>query len=448
VHNGNRLKLPANTNQVDGIFADYVHVAFPADIHNCTYCHSDDRWKTQPSRMACGSCHDNTWFGAEPVPAGYAEHDGGQQDDDASCSVCHPANPGGRFEAISEIHKTEDPAYKQTIELTLSTPANGKFYVAGESPKVNIKVIDVATGKVVDPATIKEPLVSTNVQSGEWRRGNLMVAGPRANTVPVLTTAATNVPSTASYANNDFRVRVKPANEDPRVTRTAEAVVYQLMDVASLAPGTYTVYAEVQANVSGVPGGMSWMNFQVGTATTEKMPAGNCTACHANMRMHETSRAAEFHPDVCKVCHDNLHQMTGKTNWSNSQWGFGTGPLSRKAHGVHFGNYTENPQELNSGAFAHVIFPMDVRNCTKCHSETPSWTENAGRLPCSACHDSALAVTHMALQTYDPTPVDPWSGDEVETCEICHGGEADYAPKIVHRISNPFVPIYPRAPRE
>lgn len=62
-----------------------------------------------------------------------------------------------------------------------------------------------------------------------------------------------------------------------------------------------------------------------------------------------------------------------------------------------------------------------------------------------ACHDSTDATTHGNLMTLDPTPTDPWSGDEVETCLICHGASKDSA-KNVHSIANPYVPPYPREP--
>ena len=63
VHMGEHLKLPFNNDPVTGDFKDYIHVEFPADVNNCTACHLDERWKTKPSRQACGSCHDNIWFG-------------------------------------------------------------------------------------------------------------------------------------------------------------------------------------------------------------------------------------------------------------------------------------------------------------------------------------------------------------------------------------------------
>jgi hypothetical protein len=74
------------------------------------------------------------------------------------------------------------------------------------------------------------------------------------------------------------------------------------------------------------------------------------------------------------------------------------------------------------------------------------WKEEAGRVPCLACHDSDEAKSHGTLMTFDPTWEDPYGGDEVETCIICHGFQADFSPDKVHNISDPYKPPYPRDP--
>lgn len=442
VHMGELLSSDFNTNEVSGNFRDYTHVAFPEDARNCTVCHKTDAWKTTPTRLACGSCHDNTWFGsAATLPPGRVLHSGGQRNDDSRCSVCHDADTI----TTDHLSKVVPPDFQDKVTLTMSTPANGKYYVAGEKPTVTIKVADAKTGTFFNPTNMVDPLVSSNVQSNEWKRANLFVSGPRADTVPVLTTAADIAVPSASYANNELRYMRDPSKQDPRITRTADSIIYQLDDVTGLAAGTYTVFADIMP--ATFPGGWAYINFQVGTATIEPVVAGNCTDCHGDSRMHTTSRAVPLIPDICKSCHDNLNQFTGKTNWNNSQFGFGVSPLNRRVHGIHFGNYLAKPEEvISGGTFGHVIFPQDIRNCTKCHVSS-SWNEKPSRVACLACHDDDTAATHAAIMTLDPTLSDPWSGDERESCTICHGATSDFSAAKVHSISNPFVPPYWRAPR-
>src|SRR3972149_1190834 len=55
VHVGEELQNPFNNDPKTGNFRDYLHVIFPANAKNCTACHVDNRWKTMPTRQACGS---------------------------------------------------------------------------------------------------------------------------------------------------------------------------------------------------------------------------------------------------------------------------------------------------------------------------------------------------------------------------------------------------------
>ncbi len=451
VHMGEGLKSAFNTNATTGNFRDYLGVVFPANIRNCTSCHVDDRWKTEPSRLACGSCHDNVSFAPKAeIPGGMIGHTGGPQSGDAVCIVCHAADEadGGMASAVSQAHWVAPPAFKNLVSLQLTPPSNGAFYTAGDKPVVTLQIRDAATGAIIDPSTIKEPQISTNIQPTEWRNADLFVSGPRSYTVPALTTAAALNDPAVSRANNDLRIRKDPTKDDRAVTRTADALLYQLGEVTNLASGTYTVYAEFRPAAG--QGGYAMMNFQVGVTNIEAhiTPASACISCHADSRIHGSSRANTMTPDLCKNCHDYGHQMTGKTGWTTSQWGFGVSPLVRRVHGAHYGKYLHKGNENGGGGLSEIIFPQDVRNCTKCHSDPKSttWNDLPSRLACMACHDSTASTTHGNLMTYDPTPADPWSGDEFETCTICHGANSDLSPKAVHSIANPYVPPYPREP--
>jgi OmcA/MtrC family decaheme c-type cytochrome len=51
---------PADTTLA--AFTDVEFPALPSGEKSCATCHKDDKWKTNYSRMACGSCHDNVFF--------------------------------------------------------------------------------------------------------------------------------------------------------------------------------------------------------------------------------------------------------------------------------------------------------------------------------------------------------------------------------------------------
>ena len=263
----------------------------------------------------------------------------------------------------------------------------------------------------------------------------------------------------------DLRPQVAPTYNDPNANRNQENITYQLYDVADLKSGTYMVFSYVQAAAGKVPnfsqalrGGIGFTTFQVGTATVDKKVADGCTNCHGSNIWHYDS--AHFHPepfdtDYCKACHDYGISGVGegypqRGGTSTSGWaGYGTKPLVNRLHGVHFGAYLNRPEDVYAGnpsAFTGVIFPQDVRNCTKCHSSDTSgtWKTEPSVLACLACHDSDAARAHGMINIFDPTPDTPNDGDEVETCKMCHGAGKESTPDVVHNISNPYVPPHPR----
>lgn len=590
LHMGDGLKNPQNTDPNTGVFKHYTDVVFPfgvrgstvapytpvSGVKNCTACHADDRWKTKPSRLACGSCHDDIWFGAPALkPAGSKTHGGGQRDDDSSCAFCHPPDTGGT-KPIAPTHKV-NPHKVNTVEISMTPPANGQFYTAA----------DDKTGVVIT-LTFKDdagnPIVHTDVTDAKVSTANLFVYGPRAEAKPVLTnvalngisklrasvtnaTAATGTPAgwtfapgdkfkialngapalelpapeglktpddvvawlnaafaangvnaqaaksgttkvilrsllqggessrieiynsavtakmgwkaagvtmepyvnvgRASYPNNDLRTlaAVDPALDyiDPDVTRTAGNITYTLRGkFADLLPGTYCVYTYFVPKAGQIKGfanpvGLALKTFQVSTATAEAKVATNCTDCHGDSIMHLYE--ANIHPglfdaDYCKACHDYAHYNTGEAfanqgGTSTNGWsGFGAAPIARRIHGVHYGKYLDHSTEIyaNADYFKDVIFPQDVRNCTKCHADNPKWKQEPSRVACLACHDGDDAKAHGKLMTYDLTANDPYGVDAVETCTICHGANAEFSPDKVHNISNPYQPPYPREP--
>jgi hypothetical protein len=251
---------------------------------------------------------------------------------------------------------------------------------------------------------------------------------------------------------------------DPAVKRSADKITYQLGDVAGLAPGTYMAYA--YTNSANVTTDNNWpraalglVNFQIGTATVEPKIAENCGQCHANNVMHLNEshvHPAQFDTDYCKACHDydrsgvgDGFSRTGGT--STSGWaGYGAKPIGPRVHNVHFGAYLDHPEDVYAGnpnMASEIIFPQDVRNCTVCHDKGTSgtWKSIPSRLACTSCHDSDEDNSHAILMTVNNTS-DPYSSTKQETCTVCHGAGKEFAVDKVHKISDPYVPIYPRAP--
>ncbi|MBI4320944.1 MAG: hypothetical protein HY675_20830 [Chloroflexi bacterium] len=575
VHMGEELKNPFNTDPDTGSFKFYTSVIFPANVKNCTTCHVDNRWKTQPSRQACGACHDNVWFGeTAAMPANWVAHPGGPQANDSGCASCHPADTGG-LKPVAEAHRVSQPMNEVAVSIT--PPANGRFYAAGDTPVVTMVIKDDAGN----------PIDHTQLNVANFSTAGLFVYGNRAQSVPVLTSiakngfsklraslnnsiaasgspergwtfaagdtfkiavnsnppveiaapagfqtpnqvrnwlasrlsgvtvtaTATNVgirsniqgerssidiydsavtkimgwknpprrfsrgvtagvtmepyvnPARLSYPVNDLRKLSDPLDyEDPAVTRNVDSITYQLDDVAGLPRGTYMVYVWIQPVAGRDPNfsrpAIGFMTFQVGTATEEKLVATNCKQCHGETIWHldEGPQHPEpFDPDYCKACHDYTRLNTGDSfavlgGTSQNGWsGYGAVPIVRRVHGVHRGLYLEHPEAIYAGnpdAFSEVIFPQDIRNCTKCHDPKGSaaWKEKPSRLACMSCHDSAAANGHAQLNTLYTTPDDPWSADRVETCKVCHGAEREFSATSVHNISNPYKPPYPREP--
>jgi len=126
--------------------------------------------------------------------------------------------------------------------------------------------------------------------------------------------------------------------------------------------------------------------------------------------------------DQCGACHDYQPQV------ATGQWS-GALQISKRVHAVHNGANLSYPNDTVgyvdpvAGRNWDITFPQDIRNCQACHSDATSsgaWKTNPNRSACWGCHDTDAAQAHIRLMTFDPTPSDPWSGDEQESCSTCH----------------------------
>jgi OmcA/MtrC family decaheme c-type cytochrome len=228
---------------------------------------------------------------------------------------------------------------------------------------------------------------------------------------------------------------------DAKVTRFADHIEYALDPVTDLVPGTYVVGLEV-AQLGRVSAtdyrtpSVAKVPFQVKVAAPEPPVADGCAACHQDASGRGAILDASRHNkilddtalDQCGACHDQQPQLaadaTGNGGWTGAR------PISKRVHAIHFGASLRYP--LRTVDYANgdpvvgrnwdIAFPMEVRRCEACHSvaTSGSWKRAPSRLTCGGCHDADAATVHLRLMTDDPTPLDPWSGDEQESCAACH----------------------------
>jgi hypothetical protein len=435
VHRGSGLANPTNIDPAWGLFRNYAELVFPADVRSCTTCHLDDAWKTRPSRSACGSCHD-----AVDWTTG-ANHDqngapGAQANDDV-CAACHvSASPSPPPYTITGAHAIPPIVRPYEVAIALTpAPANGTFYV-DENPDLELALTTLAG----------DPVDWTSVTTTTWSQFRLFVSGPRDATAPVLTDL---VQSPSAGQDQYVELRMPAGGDiDARIDRTGGNVLtYDLVDdaVPGLRPGTYTVFLRFRKGTTEAYG-IAQASFQVGTATEEPRPASGCTSCHGATGMH--AAAYPYDTDICKSCHDYALGQSPEisSGWNDNAWGYGRTPLVRYVHQMHYGHYLTDTTVEHYDTFRPVVFPQDVRNCTSCHAESDAWKEKPSRLACTACHDSPTTWVHVTLATIDPTPAQPYSGDEAESCTVCHGPDDDFSPAVVHDVWDPYAPPYPREP--
>ncbi|MBI2830356.1 MAG: hypothetical protein HYX81_04265 [Chloroflexi bacterium] len=368
------------------------------------------------------------------------------------------------------------PVQELAAPLGAQTPEQVRDWL-----KANLKGVNVTSNNTAGTVTIASTVLGTGSRIEIYNSNVTTIMGWKRPGLDLIREGVTfgktsgdtaeprTIVASLSIPSNDLR-------SDPRAVRTGANITYQLDDVASLKPGTYMIYSYVNTvarldapNVAPPqaakdigftrPTGIGFTKFQVGTETPDKKVATNCSNCHSDTIWHLDEgpiHSAPFDTDYCLACHDYQRFGTGDLfsrvgGNSSAGWaGYGAKPIGPRVHGVHRGRYLTHPEwiyEGNPNAFNEIIFPQDIRNCSKCHSAdtTGTWKTEPSRLVCTSCHDSDSAIAHTNLMTQNPNPADPYDPKRVETCKTCHGEGKEFSPDKVHNISNPYKPPYPRA---
>jgi len=177
----------------------------------------------------------------------------------------------------------------------------------------------------------------------------------------------------------------------------------------------------------------------------------NCSACHDDLNFHGGSRASLT---ACLMCHQAGSEDRPQYVASGAPPTTGvTVDFRTMLHKIHMGSdlakastyevvgFGSPPAGFSVSTFEDVHFPSmpgGVLNCAKCHGvDNPSWQEpkprthptdqvlptRVWRAACNACHDSDAATAHIDSNT---------SPSGYESCEVCHGPDADEAVALKH----------------
>lgn len=415
---------------------DFSGVNFPPgnEVTNCAFCHEGTNpaakptqaavWYTNPTRAACGSCHDDIdWVTGK-------NHVAGPQLDDKNCASCHTPDSGAEFDASIKAAHTVPLKSKQLKGLT-ATVVNVTNATPGKSPTFTFAIKN-GDGTPVDGTKL-----------GAFAP---ILAGPTGS-------------YTTFFRESGLSTVAKPGVYNPNNGLTSYTFTAVIPATAS---GTWTASADITRNVAikhnngaadttvREPAFNPIKYFAVtGTAVTPRRSAvttAQCNSCHDVLGLHGGQRMTT---EECVICHNPTNSDVAQRPAAAGQ------PESisfqRLIHRIHKGqDLTQDFTVYGNGGSLHnynkVEFPGDLRNCAKCHAAnafTLPLTTGIGQTTtlrdyytphgpataaCLGCHDSKDTAAHAYLNTV----TFPGATISAEACATCHSTGKDWAVEKVH----------------
>ena len=466
IHMGSQLPSVVGTSTTPGVpyqivgfqnsVNDFSKVVDPADPRRCEVCHSQatgaaqaKAFLTEPSRAACGACHDNVNFDTGE------NHAGGFQADDSQCANCHIAQGEHPFDASilgAHVVPTDTAALYPPNPNTLLPGINLKITgvsdtSAGQNPAVNFTLLDDKGNAI--------PLSQVSTLQ-------FTIAGP--TTDYGYTSFGSDTASTPGYVTES----AAKAN-----CNSSGACVYTFTHaIPKGATGTYTIGGEARMSVKVLAGTTSAqtitigasnpvMNFSVdGSAPQPRrtvVALSNCNHCHVALSLHGGLRN---NTEYCVLCHNPSNtdftqrpKAVVAADKALPPQGINFNLLVHRIHdGVNVVPAGGSPYIVvgfngSHNDFSDVLFPAMnpegqatyVQNCSLCHANGSEQnlpiglnqvTDQQGLInpvqavasACSGCHVSKPEASHFLANTTSLG----------EGCTVCHAAGAQFAVDAVH----------------
>jgi OmcA/MtrC family decaheme c-type cytochrome len=389
---------------------DYSEVIFPADVRNCEVCHTGpdgDSYKENPSRTACGSCHDDIDFEAGE---GHLA-----QTNDNGCSGCHPA--------------------EMTDEFDYSIPgAHVIPNFSAQLPGIKIDIISISN---TNPG--QKPIITWTVTNDEgdaiplsdMDRIYFIIAGPNTDYKIYWRESAL----ARSINNGDGTYRYTTENSIPEDATGSWSIGVEGRTIITIEDGS-AEGAEIR-NLS--------MNEVYAIAVTDDdaesrrtiVSQENCEACHENLYLHGGNRKSV---EYCSMCH--MPFETDEEVRPEEEMPPTTVDFKVMIHRIHLGEHGGKPYVIyghggSMNDFGHVLYPAELTNCDKCHVDNSyalplddgvlgttvlQYGEIISYTPpiqsaCLGCHPKDYSMAHTMSQTYN----------NIESCVVCHGPGKEFA---------------------
>ena len=280
---------------------DWSTVVFPSDPRRCASCHESttgaaqaDAWLKNPSRAACGSCHDDVNFVTGD------KHVNLPQVNDSQCASCHVPKGELPFDAsIQNAHllPQEDPT-RPGIVVTLVKVDNG---VAGKAPTVTYTLKDFSGAPIPLSAMAASPSkIALNMAGPTTDYGATVFAG---------VTSPGYVSETATTASQ--------CGPDGTCTYTFTHAI------PAGATGTFAIGIEARRGYTILPGTVQQATTQYGadnkviyfsvdgtpvTPRRKVVDIAKCNQCHTRLSMHGENRNQT---EYCVFCHNPNNASSG-----------------------------------------------------------------------------------------------------------------------------------------